>query len=83
MNKNTVKLSYKCMPNIKRQISRHNGKILQEDIQPADLPACNCRGRPCPLDGKCLSAKSVIYRAKVVDENQNTGAYTGLKKKKH
>ena len=32
-NRNTLKLSYKCMPNMQRVISGHNSRILREEIQ--------------------------------------------------
>ena len=32
-NRNTLKLSYKCMPNMQRIISAHNSKILREEEQ--------------------------------------------------
>ena len=30
-NRQTVKLGYKCMPNMKTEVSRHNSKVLKED----------------------------------------------------
>ena len=42
---------------------------------------CNCRGgaRNCPLGGKCLSEKSVVYYCKVTRLDNNTSEYyTGL-----
>ena len=81
INRNTVKLSYRCMPNIQRKISAHNSKVQKAETiqQEEDLP-CNCRKLPCPMDGKCQSTKSVVYKASVVDENGNTEHYTGLTK---
>ena len=38
---------------------------------------CNCRGRPCPLGGKCLTDR-VVYRATVEDEDRATSTYAGL-----
>ena len=82
INRNTVKLSYRCMPNIKRKISIHNNKVQQaKDNLPAEAPVCNCRNQACPLDGKCQSTKSLVYKATVVDGNNNTETYTGLTKK--
>ena len=81
INRNTVKLSYRCMPNIKRKISIHNSKVQQaKDNLPAEAPVCNCRNQACPLDGKCQSTKSLVYKATVVDGNNNTETYTGLTK---
>ena len=59
-NRNTIKVSYKSMPNVKNIISPHNKKILSQatTIQP---PAqCNCRNpAECPLDERCLSSNFV------------------------
>ena len=53
-NKNCVKLSYSCMPNVATIISSHNKALLRKEAtQPDPLP-CNCRDKSnCPLDGRC------------------------------
>ena len=33
-NKNTIKISYRTMPNMNSYISKHNNKILQQNLQP-------------------------------------------------
>ena len=41
----TVKISYRCMPNMAQAIARHNMKVLKGDNQqPDQTAACNCRG---------------------------------------
>ena len=78
MNRNTVKISYRCLANMKKKISSHNLKVQKsEEVQPE--PGCNCSGvmGPCPLEGKCL-VESVVYRAEVKDGNNNLETYTGL-----
>ena len=79
MNKNTIKISYRCLANMKKKISSHNNKIQKTEEDQGLDPGCNCSGAmgPCPLDGKCL-AKSVVYRAEVKDSNDNIKTYTGL-----
>ena len=65
-NKNTVKLSYSCMPNICTLISRDNSKKLKrnKDTEP---PICNCiKKENCPLKGKC-QIESVEYNAEVLN----------------
>ena len=57
-NRNTLKLSYSCMPNIASIISSHNKAILTKHIntKPTVCDTCNCRQKmSCPLDGKCLA----------------------------
>ena len=74
-NKNNVKISYSCLPNMASIISRHNKKIL---TQSSNVPAgCNCQKGPssCPVDGQCLQ-ESVIYTADVTTE-QDQKRYIG------
>ena len=76
INRNTVKVSYSCMPNIKAIIQRHNKGILQRED---NTPKCNCRQRDsCPLNGQCL-VTSVIYQAEVISgEERKVETYVGL-----
>ncbi|GFR61181.1 hypothetical protein ElyMa_005427800 [Elysia marginata] len=44
INKNTVKLSYSCTPNIKQIISSHNKRIINETSKKVSTTKlCNCR----------------------------------------
>ena len=78
-NKNTVKVSYSCMPNIQQKINQHNFKVMKSTAETTVQDKCNCSGKmgPCPLDGKCL-AQSIIYKAEISDQNSNLETYTGL-----
>ena len=61
-NRNTLKISYSCMPNVKNAIDAHHKSQLR---QPTTEPtkSCNCRDKPnCPLNGQCRS-KGIIYQA--------------------
>ena len=63
-NRNNLKLSYSCMPNMKSIIQAHNRKILNGHQQ-STPNLCNCRVTSnCPLDNKC-NIKNVIYKASV------------------
>jgi hypothetical protein len=78
VNRKRVKLSYRCLPNLKTQIAKHNFKILnQEKHDPP--PTCNCQDKPkCPLPGKC-TMKSLVYRATVAATGTSTEKkYVGL-----
>ncbi|GFR86959.1 inositol hexakisphosphate and diphosphoinositol-pentakisphosphate kinase 2 [Elysia marginata] len=80
INKNTVKLSYSCMPNIKQIISSHNKRIINESSNKASTTKlCNCRDKSsCPLQGKCLE-QSLDYRATVSETNTNKiDTYIGI-----
>ena len=70
INKNTIKLSYSCMTNIKESIANHNKAILSKDkIKEEQIKLCNCRNRTlCPLQGNCLQ-KGVVYQATVTQTN--------------
>ena len=56
LNRNTVKVSYSCMENIKNVIRRHNNRILVTPRNRSTEDKCNCRKKDeCPLPGKCLT----------------------------
>ena len=82
-SRQTVKISYKCMPIMAQAVSRHNVQILSEppaaQAAPAK-PSCNCRQGPasCPVQGRCLT-DSVVYVASVTEtDTGKTETYTGL-----
>ena len=78
-NKNTLKISYSCMPNLEAKITNHNKAILANPSRPNndEINKCNCRNKSeCPLDGHCLT-NNVIYQATVVTD-KSTETYIGL-----
>ena len=78
-NRNTIKMSYKCMPNIGQAISRHNAQLLSKKATESAAPGCNCRAgvASCPFNGQCLM-DNVIFRAAVTTDDGNSEHYTGL-----
>ena len=59
-NKNTLKISYCCMPNIKSITNAHNRKITTPTVTKVSEKTCNClRKNECPIEGKCLSTNSL------------------------
>ena len=69
-NKNNMKLSYRTMPNMESIITKHNRKLLSSMESVNNERTCNCRNKvTCPLQGNCL-AKSVIYKATVISDNE-------------
>ena len=76
INRNTIKMSYRNTPNIKKIISSHNTKLLKSE---KSEPPCNCQKNPCPLPGQCR-AKSVIYQATVTTQQNppQTETYIGM-----
>ena len=70
-NRQTVKLSYSCCPNMKSLVTQHNRKLLRQhksNTLPAEntsQPTCNCRRKElCPMSGNCLQS-AIIYKATV------------------
>ena len=49
INRNTVKVSYKCMPSFKAEITKHNKSAMKKEQVPAAPPVCDYRENPCPL----------------------------------
>ena len=85
-NRNTIKVSHSCLPNVKQTISNNNQRLLQlhrmkESTQDSKL--CNCRQKnSCPLDGKCLT-KCVVYKGTVTETTlNNQETYIGLRENK-
>ena len=65
-NRNTVKVSYCCMPNMSAIIKRHNAHVCDTTHAGANQARhCNCRKpEECPLSRECL-ASNIVYRATV------------------
>ena len=58
-NRNTVKVSYNCMSNVKSTITSHITRIIRKS-QPH-----NCSNtHACPLQNKCMS-KDIVYQATI------------------
>ena len=79
-NRNTLKLSYSCMPNVQQIIKGHNQTVLKNSAQQAQDQAersCNCKKKEeYPLEGHCL-AKGIVYQAQVTAAGK-TETYIGL-----
>ena len=75
-NKNTIKISYSCMPNMKNIIDSHNKKIINKD-QAEEKRRCNCRQKnQCPMKGECL-VEDAVYKA-TVETRQGNATYIGI-----
>ena len=74
-NKNTLKMSYRTVPNFKSLISSHNTKLLKGDTVD---PPCNCqKSRVCPIPGECLK-ENVVYTATVTPSVGDQETYVGM-----
>ena len=69
-NRNTLKLSYSCMPNIKTKINAHNREILRNTLS-KNAKQCNCQqNENCPMNGHCLK-EILVYYATIRCNNEN------------
>ena len=70
-NKNTIKLSYSCMPSMKSVINKHNSRLLTPN-QNQLTRTCSCQSEAsCPLNGECLK-RCLVYNAKVESVSATT-----------
>lgn len=78
-NRNTLKLSYSCMPNMKSMIDASNKKLTSQESTIKITKTCNCRQPSnCPLQGNCLD-RNIIYQATVhSNATQPPETYIGL-----
>ena len=84
LNRSTVKISYRCLPNMGRRLSMHNSKILKKAVDPAPKPkaTCNCqisKRADCPVPGAC-NQDGAIYEATVKTDDSRVESYVGLAK---
>ena len=74
-NKNNVKASYSCMPNIACVIKSHNSQILNS-AKHATPPRCNCqksRKANCPLGGGECTVENIVYAGTVTTPADEEG----------
>ncbi len=79
-NRNTVKVGYSCMNNVKSIISKHNTRITGKSKPQCEvIDPCTCRDKKtCPLQEKCMT-KDIVYKATVTTSNTNsTKHYIGM-----
>ena len=68
-NRNTLKLSYSCMPNIKTKINAHNREILR-NTPSKSTKHCNCQQKEnCPMNVACLKENLVYYATISCNDN--------------
>ena len=77
-NRNNVKVSYRTMDNVRKIVSRHSNKIMNNQNPPQPPPPCRCRVLS-PLCPNQCKTKDVIYMCRVAPpNNQDVETYTGL-----
>ena len=78
LNRNSLKLSYSCMPNIKTIIASHNKQVLSKSVDASATKPCNCRvPADCPVGNMCQKS-AVIYKATVESPPADKKEYVGL-----
>ena len=80
LNRNTLKVSYSCMPSMGSYISSHNIRTLMKHRASGEVPqTCNCRNpERCPLNGECLTRASVYKGNISVRELETLRRYIGV-----
>ena len=69
-NRNTLKLSYYCITDIKTKIKENNREILQ-NTPSKKAKHCNCQPyENCPMRGACLK-ESLVYYAAICCNDKN------------
>ena len=80
-NRNNLKLSYSCMPNIKSAINSHNRKILHPPVS-NQRRTCKCINKTdCLLQEKCLW-KNTLYQADISSEKFQIKIYYNISETK-
>ena len=77
-NRNTLKLSYSCMSNVKTIITNHNKATIHKS-KPIEGKKSNCKCRnksKCPMNGNCED-ESIIHQA-LVTTQVTKETYIGL-----
>ena len=64
LNRHNIKISYSCMPNMKKRIGRHNLTVLNSETE-EEVEPCVCTQYECPLDGDCGKKKVITEDGRV------------------
>ena len=79
--KNTIKLSYSCMPNIASIIIKHENNFLKENYH-AQPTTCNCRDKvSCPINDRWPKECSV-WKSRISISNETKYCFVRLVKLK-
>ena len=80
INRNCVKLSYCCSPNILALINGHNRRLTSH-TEEKNEKLCNCKStNNCPVQNKCC-LRRVVYQANITTANNESKIYIGSTKR--
>ena len=74
-NRNTVKMTYSCLPNMGVRIAGNNKNKLKDKIE-VQIDPCTCSKEVCPVNGIC-NTKDTIYECIVTSAQNETFKYIG------
>ena len=79
LNRHTVQLSYRTMPNLGKLVAGHNTKVTTPTTNYGE-PNCNCRGKNavCMMEGSRCMDEGVVYQAEVAADNKPIMKYVGV-----
>ena len=60
-NRHTVKIGYKCMPNMATNIASHNSKVVREDNPVLQPQMCSCEGGTPVVQFRGLASRKEWY----------------------
>ena len=80
LNRHTVQLSYRTMPNLGKIIAGHNSKVTSPSTINLKEENCNCRTKDgiCVMEGsRCLDS-GTVYQADVTAQGKPKEQYVGI-----
>ena len=82
LHRKTIKISYRCLPDMGRKLANHNSKLLKKASEPTPRPParCNCqksKKQDCPVPDAC-NQDGAIYQASVATNDGRVESYVGL-----
>ena len=82
-NRNNVRISYSCVPNVKSIVNKYNETVLDPPNDNSER-TCNCiNSEKCPLQPKCFT-NNIVYKAPITSnqDNYHHKIYYGITKTK-
>ena len=80
LNRHTVQLSYRTLPNFGKLVASHNAKVTSPTTIDLKEANCNCQGRDavCVMEGSRCKDGGVVYQAEVTAVGKPVMKYVGV-----